>query len=114
MVVKMTVETEIRDLVDKVNSKIERHPEIREEVENIRKSVNIDLGDEKYSFRFENAKVEDLRTELIDGADITMKTTAENFVDLINGDLSPMKAFVTGKVKLNGKFQDLMFLKKFF
>ena len=113
MVVTMTAEAEIKTLIDKINRKIESNPEIKEEVKSIVKTLNIDLDSEKYSFRFADAKIDDFRTELLDEADITLTTTAENFTDLMNGDLSPMKAYITGKVKLKGKFQDLMFLKKF-
>lgn len=110
----MTMEEQFRGLIDKINRKIEGDEKIREEVKDLKKTVNIDLGEEKYSFKFEDQKASDFKCELIDGADVTLTSTPEYIQQLLDGDLRPMRAFVTKKVKVEGKVQDLMFLKKFF
>ncbi len=110
----MTMEPRIRELVDKVNRKLESDEKMREEVKDLKKSINVDLGEEHYSFRFEDCKVFDFKCELIEGADVTLAATVENMTKLLDGDLRPMKAYITKKITIKGKIQDLMFLKKFF
>ena len=110
----MTMEPRIRELVDKVNKKLEEDEKMREEVKDLKKSFNIDLGEEQYSFRFEDCKVFDFKCEPIPEADVTLSSSVENMTKLLDGDLRPMKAYVTRKIVVKGKIQDLMFLKKFF
>jgi len=110
----MTMEPRIRELVDKINRKIENDEEIQNEVKDLKKTVNIDLGEEQYSFKFEDSKVTDFKCEPIEEADVTLTSTVENMTKLLDGDLRPMKAYITRKIVIKGKIQDLMFLKKFF
>ena len=110
----MTMEPRIRELVDKVNRKIESDEKMREEIKDLKKTVNIDLGEEQYSFRFEDCKVSDFKCEPIPEADVTLSASVENMTKLLDGDLRPMKAYITKKITIKGKIQDLMFLKKFF
>lgn len=109
----MTMEEQFRKLVDKINSKIEGDEEIKEEVKDLKKTVNIDLEDERYSFRFEDSKAQDFKCDLLDKADIVLKSTPEYIQQMLDGDLRPTRAFITKKIKVEGKIQDLMFLKKF-
>lgn len=108
----MTLEAQIQSFVDKINNKL-KDEAVKSEVKDIKKSLCIDLGEEKYSMRLENAEVLDYKAEGIDGADITLIATPENMEKLLNGDLKPMRAYLTKKVVIKGKIDDLMFLKKF-
>ena len=110
----MTMEPRIKELVDKVNAKLDKDEGMRNEVKDITKTFNIDLETEKYSFKMENAKISDFKAEALETADVTLITSVENMTKLLDGDLRPMKAYITKKVQIKGKFQDLMFLKKFF
>ena len=110
----MTAEASIQTLIDKFHRKMENDPQAKAEIMPLRKTVNIDLETECYSLKLENAQIEDFKPEMIRDADITLITSPENLQALIDGTLRPMKAYVTKKVILKGKIQDLMFLKKFF
>ncbi len=111
----MTMENEIRAVIDKFHGKVESDPELKKELMPIKKTINLDLGEEEaYSFRIEDAHVAEFKTELSEGADIVVTTTPENLRALMNGTLRPMKAYVLKKIKIKGKLDDLMFLKKFF
>ncbi len=110
----MTMEDQIQALIDKFHRKMDKDEEARKEIEPLTKTVNIDLDDEAYSLRLENARIVDFKKELIPDADITVKTTPDNLQSLIEGTLRPMKAYITKKITIKGKIQDLMFLKKFF
>ena len=110
----MTMENEIRAVIDKFHKKVESDPELKKELMPIKKTINMDLGEEAYGFRIEDAHVKEFRTELMDSADIIVTTTPENLRNLMNGTLRPMKAYVLKKIKIKGKLDDVMFLKKFF
>ncbi len=110
----MTMEAQIKALVDKFNAKTEADENLRKEVEHLKKTFNIDLDTEKYSIKLENAKMFDFKAEPLDEADVTITSTPENLQKLLDGELRPMRAYLTKKITLKGKIQDLMFLKKFF
>jgi len=110
----MSMEASIQTLIDKFHKKMEKDEEAKKEVMPIKKTINIDLGTEHYSMRLEDAQIDDFKPQMIDDADITILTTPENLQGLIDGTLRPMKAYVTKKIIVKGKIQDLLFLKKFF
>ena len=93
---------------------MEKDENIKKEVMPLKKTINIDLGDEKYSMKIENAQITDFKDELLGEADITLTSTSENLQALIDGTLRPMKAYIMKKITIKGKIQDVMFLKKFF
>jgi putative sterol carrier protein len=93
---------------------MEKDEAAKAEVMPLKKVMNIDLGAEHYSLRLENARIDDFKPQMVDTADVTLTTTPESLQGLIDGTLRPMKAYVTKKITIKGKIQDLMFLKKFF
>ena len=108
------MEASIQTLIDKFHRKMEKDEQAKAEVMPLKKTINIDLGTEHYSLKLENAQIEDFMPEMIPDADVTLITTPESLQGLIDGTLRPMKAYVTKKIAIKGKIQDLMFLKKFF
>lgn len=110
----MTMHDQIQTLIDKFHRKMEKDEEARKEIEPLVKSINLDLGSEKYSLKLKNAHIDEFKDELTDGADITLFATPEDLKALIEGTLRPMKAYITKRISIQGKIQDLMFLKKFF
>ena len=110
----MTMRPTIEEMIGKFRRRMESDENARKEVEPIHKTINIDLGSEFYSMVLDNAEIKDFKEELIDGADITLITTPEHLQALIDGDLRPMRAYLTGKIKVKGKLQDVMHLRKMF
>ncbi len=109
----MSMEPEVQKLIEKFRKKIADHEEIRKEVEPIEKTFCVDLGEEVYSFKLSHAEIVDYKPERLENAAVTITTTPENFKALVDGDLRPMRAYVTKKIKIKGKIDDLMHLKKF-
>lgn len=110
----MTMKETIQEMIDKFHKKMETDEKVRKEVEPVHKSVNIDLDSEKYSLVLDHAEIKDFKEGLLDEADITLITTPEYLQALIDGELRPMRAYMTGKIKVKGKLQDVMHLKKLF
>jgi putative sterol carrier protein len=104
----------IQEMIDKFHRKVENDEKVREKVKGVVKVVNIDLGTESYSLKLENAQIQDYREGMVDPADILIRTTPENLQALIDGTLRPMKAYLTKKVSVKGKIEDLMHLKSLF
>ncbi len=101
-------------MIDKYHRKIEKNEEMRAEIVPLKLRLNLDLGSESYSMRLENAEIIDFKEGLLDNADLTLTTSPEDLAALIDGSLRPMKAYVTKRIAVKGKLQDVMFLKKFF
>ncbi|MBO4551848.1 MAG: SCP2 sterol-binding domain-containing protein [Candidatus Methanomethylophilaceae archaeon] len=110
----MTTEEIIQKMIDKFHRRMDKDEKARAEVEPIVKRFNVDLGEETYHMRLEHAKVTDFDKGLYDEADITLKTTPEHLRQLIEGTLRPMRAYVTKKITVKGKIEDILHLKKFF
>jgi len=113
-VIPMTMEASIQTLIDKFHRKMEKDEEAKREVYPLKKVFNLDLETEHYSLRLENAEIAEFKPELATNADVTLITTPENLQAMIDGELRPMKAYITKKIKLIGSIQDVMHLKKFF
>jgi putative sterol carrier protein len=109
----MSLEEQIRGMVDKFNKKSEGDEKLRKELAHLSKTFTIDLGTESYGMKLHDSRISDFRAEAIPDSDITVISTPESLQAMIDGELRPMKAYITKKIKIKGNLQDLMFLKKF-
>lgn len=99
--------------VAEFNKKIDEKESLRKELAHLNKTFTLDLDTEVYSMVLEDSKIKDFKPEAIEDADVVVTSTPEAVVALIEGDLRPMRAYLTKKIRIKGKIQDLMFLKKF-
>lgn len=107
----MTSEEDIQKMIGKFERRMAKDPEAKEKVKEVVKSVNIDLGAEKYSFTIKDAAVNNFVPSNLDVADITLITTPEHLHAIVEGELRPMKAYVTRKIIIKGKIEDVLHLK---
>lgn len=110
----MTAEEDIQKMIGKFERRMAKDEDAREKVKDIVKSINIDLGSEQYSFKIREAAIHDFSPVLIETADITLTTTPDHLHALVEGELRPMRAYVTKKIILKGKFEDILHLKSLF
>ncbi len=110
----MTMHDQIQLMIDKFHRKVAKDEKIRTEVQKFYKSINIDLETEAYSMILDHGEIKDFKDELLPEADVTIITTPENLQALIEGTLRPMKAYITKKIAIKGKIDDLMALKNMF
>ena len=111
---QMTNEEIIQKMIDKFHRKMAKDEKARAEVEPIEKTFNVDLGEESYHMRLKNAQIVEFEEGLLDKADILLKTMPEHLRQLVEGTLRPMRAYVTKKITVKGKIEDILHLKKFF
>ena len=107
----MTAEEDIQKMIGKFERRMAKDEEAREKVKEVKKTINIDLGEEKYSCRVEDSAVHDFKDSALENADITLITTPENLHLLVEGELRPMRAYVTRKIVIKGKIEDILHLK---
>lgn len=110
----MSMQQEIQNVIDRFHRKMEKDPEVRKEVEPLEKVFNLDLGSETYTLKLKDARIYYFEPGMDENADVTLTTTPENLMGLIEGSLRPMRAYVLKKIQIKGKIDDLLFLKKLF
>ena len=110
----MSMQQEIQNVIDRFHRKMEKDPEVRKEVEPLQKVFNLDLGTESYTLKLKDAQIYCFEPGMDENADVTVTTTPENLIGLIDGSLRPMRAYVLKKIQVKGKIDDLLFLKKLF
>ena len=110
----MTTQDRIQNLIDKFHDKMDRDEAARNEVAHLAKTFNIDLGDGGYSLRLADARIVDFKDEVLPAADVTLSVSEADLNALIDGTLRPMKAYITKRIRIDGRLEDMMFLKKFF
>ena len=110
----MSMQQEIQNVIDRFHRKMEKDPEVRKEVEPLEKVFNLDLGSETYTLKLKDARIYYFEPGMDENADVTLTTTPENLMGLIDGSLRPMRAYVLKKIQIKGKIDDLLFLKKLF
>ena len=111
---QMTNEEIIQKMIDKFHRKMAKDEEARAEVEVIEKTMNVDLGEETFRLKVAHAQVVEFEKGMYDEADMLLKTKPEYLQQLVEGTLRPMRAYVTKKVVIKWKIEDIMYLKKFF
>lgn len=109
----MDLQKMFEEKIIEFNNKVDENESLRDELAHLNKRFTLDLGTEIYSMTLENSKIKDFKPEGLEDADVIVTSTPESVVALIEGDLRPMRAYLTKKIKIKGKIQDLMFLKKF-
>jgi putative sterol carrier protein len=110
----MAVKEHLLKAIDKFNQRVERDPQLREEVGSLKKKVNLDLGTEHYSFLLKDGAISHFDEGLLESPDIQVFSDPRTVEDLFTGRMRPMKAWALRKVTIKGSLEDVMRLRKFF
>lgn len=103
----------IRNAIEKFRAKIAQDEELRNELAEVTRRVNIDTTDnEGLSFILDKGDIKDFRRGKLDSAEITLHATTADFKALFTGQLKPMKAWATKRLKFDASMEDVMRLKK--
>lgn len=96
------------------NARVERDPVFRQSVISFNKRISFSLtDDDDYAFTIINGRVPEITTGRAPNYDIRIITDKEHLIELLNGNIDPMKAMMTGKLKINGSLPDVAWLKRF-
>lgn len=96
------------------NTRVERDPVFRQAVITFNKRISFSLTDDNdYSFTILNGRIPEIATGRALTYDIRIITDKEHLIELLSGKTDPMKAMITGKLKINGSLPDVAWLKRF-
>ena len=109
------LETLLNDAMKKFETKIEKDENLKNDLTGTTRSFHIDVMEQEgFSFMLDNCKIKDFKRGGIEEPDIRLTATEEDFVALFSGELKPMKAWATKRLKVKASLSDLMKLKKLF
>jgi putative sterol carrier protein len=109
----MNVEDSIASLVDRFNRRVERTPAVAEELAGIARTISIRLTDGgSYAVDLDRARLLNLRSGTPERSDLTITTDVATFDGLVRKEIGPMKAIVTGKLKIAGSLEDKILLRR--
>ena len=107
------------DLLDEkvieFNSRIDGEPEFSKMIEGKNRTICICVSDgDNYSTKLESMRIEDfVKTENTD-ADLVVTANSEVLIGLINREISPIKAYMSGDLKVKASLTDMLLLKRLF
>jgi len=109
----MTIEETLASVVDRFNRHAERTPAMAEELNGIRRTIQIRLTDGgTYSVDLAQGRLQNLRSGSANGADVRITTDTKTFDALVTKELGPMKALVTRKLAIEGSLEDKLLFRK--
>ena len=98
---------ELVEGIKKMVSKLD-DPAYQERFADFNKILQFDFTDtNNYYLVFKDAKCE-IKEGEIEEPDITIITQSEVIIDIMDGELSPTKAFMGGKLKAKGPMKDML------
>ncbi len=104
----------LMNAIERFNEKCREDEKLRNELKDVSKKVNIEIIDDKnYHFILKNAMISDFDEGVIEKPDITIISDRETMNGLMKKEISPFKAYATGKIKIKGSLMDLLRLKEF-
>ncbi len=98
------------DLVEGIKKMVSKldDPSYAERFADFNKTLQFNFTDtDNYYLIFKDAKCE-IKEGDIENPDITITTASEVIIDIMDGELSPTKAFMGGKLKAKGPMKDML------
>ena len=107
------------DLLDEkvieFNSRIDDEPQFSKMIEGKNRTICISVTDEEnYSTKLEDMRIEDFVSTENLKADLVVTANAKTFIGLIGKEISPIKAYMSGDLKVKASLTDMLLLKKLF
>ena len=103
----------IKAAIDKYRAKIEEDEELKKDLMELVRKVSIDtIDNEGFSFILDKGEILDFKRGIIEDAEITIHATTADFKLLFTGELKPMKAWATKRLKFDASIEDVMRVKK--
>lgn len=100
--------------IERFNEKCKTDEKLKNELRDVSRKVNIEITDDKnYCFVLKNAMISGFDEGTVENPDITIISDRETIYGLMKKEISPFKAYATGKIKIKGGLMDLLRLKDF-
>jgi len=97
------------------NSRINDEPSFSKKIEGKNRSICICITDgENYSTKLEDLKIESFKKTEDTAADLVVTASSEVIIALITKKSSPIKAYMSGDLKVKAGIMDMLLLKSLF
>lgn len=107
------VATTVAALVARFNDHTSLKPKVAEELKGLERTIAVRLTDgESYGVDLRDGKLQNLRSPAPARADVGIVTDSETFLGLVRKEVGPMKALVTGRLKLEGSLEDKLLFRR--
>ncbi len=115
----MSIQETLQDLIDRFNDRIKTDEKLQTELEGMDRSIQIELretnGTEYLHFFLKDMTASPIESGPLEDPDINIISSEDSITKLISGELRPMKAWATGKLKVKAKnTEDVFRLRKLF
>ena len=105
----------LEQIVEKFNERSRTDEKFRKELEGLHRTIQFHLTDNgSYHFLLKDTLVDGVHEGALAEADISIMTDEETFRGIISGELSPMRAYATKRIKFKASLQDMLTMRKFF
>lgn len=109
----------VRELLEQVvetfNLKSRNDEKFRRELEGLRRTVQLEFDDgSAYHFNLKDTLIDGVHDGKKEGAEILVFTDVDTFSSIILGEMSPMRAYATKKIKFKASLSDMLMMRKFF
>ena len=109
----------VKELLDEkvieFNSRIDSEPEFSKIIEGKNRTICICIsGGDNFSTKLEDMRIEDFIQNDDAKADLVVTADSEVLIGLINREISPIKAYMTGELKVKASLTDMLLLKRLF
>ena len=97
----------LEDIIDRANRKLSSDEELRSRTQGLERTIKVSVrGGSDYYLLFKDSRVEVCEPE--GDPDIVLEADEETYRSLVSGDLSPFKAYMTGKLRVRASMEDMM------
>ena len=101
--------------VREFNSRINDEPTFSKKIEGKNRTICICISDEgNYSTKLDNLKIESFKETNDPTADVVVTASSEVIIALITKKSSPIKAYMSGDLKVKASIMDMLLLKNLF
>lgn len=109
---------EIAEIIENIrtvfNNRSAKDQIFRDSLSGFEKTIAFTLKDnDSYWFQISKGIVPSINKGIPLRSDIKLISNTESLLAILSGALDPMKAMMTGKLKISGSIQDVVWLKKF-
>jgi putative sterol carrier protein len=108
------VEDCLQRLEDGFRRRWENNEDFRSSLRGKDRDILIDLrATGAWCLKVRDGDLEAIEETTVEDPDVEIEADADDFVDVFDGDLGPVKAYMTGKIQVDAGMRDLMLVKKF-
>jgi putative sterol carrier protein len=105
----------LAEKVKEFNSRIDNEPKFSKMIEGKSKTICICVsGKNNFSTKLDNMRIDDFVLDEEADADLVVTANSETLLALIQRKISPVKAYMTGDLKVKASLTDMLLLKRLF